>query len=113
MTTDDAQAPLYRPAAGVSWVVQDEGVRLIDELSRQVETLAHPAAAAWELLARGHDAARAAEMFGWIAGLPAGQAAAEVRRYIRQWTDAGWLEPGGNAGRDGATGAAGPERPEG
>jgi hypothetical protein len=80
-----------RAALGVSWVVQEHGVVVLDELARRSAPLAYPEAAVWELLLREHPTHEAATALRWILNLPADQAQLLVERCVREWTESGWL----------------------
>ena len=88
----DARTPEYQAAVGISWVVQNRGVQVIDEIARRSETLTYPQAAVWELILRGRDPAGAACMTQWIAGIAVEEAQALVARCIGEWTEAGWIQ---------------------
>jgi len=86
-----AQDTNYRASAGISWVVQETGVQVIDEVARRSETLAYPAAAAWELILRGHTPHRAASLLGCILGVEAEAAQTQIERLLRDWVACGWI----------------------
>ena len=90
MTSEDAG---FRLAAGVSWVVQEAGVLVIDELARRSVLLSYPQAAVWDLLARGCDRRCAAGMLRWILAVDAPEADGQVKRCLEEWIEAGWMEP--------------------
>lgn len=93
--TAGARERAYRAAAGVSWVVQDRGVEVLDEAARRSQRLGYPEAAVWELLLRGHDVPAAAEMLRWVLDVPPEEARELVERCLGEWTRAGWLEASG------------------
>jgi hypothetical protein len=82
----------YRAGPGISWVVQEHGVSVLDEIARTATLLDGAEAAVWELLLRGHDCHRAAAMLQVIAGSPAKDAAAIVERCLQQWQTKGWVQ---------------------
>jgi hypothetical protein len=83
----------FAAAPGLSWVVERDGVRLMDDLARRTEVLRYPEAAVWELLTGGHDVAAAARQLQWILAVPLAEAEACVQRSLEAWLAAGWLTP--------------------
>ncbi len=58
----------YEPAAGVSWLVCDEGVRVFRDNASQSTLLHYPEAALWDLLTRHAGKDRLRRMLGLITG---------------------------------------------
>jgi hypothetical protein len=89
--TDHRQNTVYRTSPGITWVVQDRGVLVIDELARSSKTLSYPEAAVWELLFRDHCLSTAVAMLGWILGIAEEEAQEHTRRCIHEWLETGWI----------------------
>jgi hypothetical protein len=81
----------YRAGPGISWVVQAEGVSVLDEIARTAIQLDDAEAVVWELLLRGHDCGRAGAMLQAITGRPADDAVAVMQHCLRKWRAAGWI----------------------
>lgn len=88
---DEMRNPFCRASAGVSWVVQDRGVLVIDELARRSVLLTAPESAAWELLLRGHTVRRVGTMLRWVMGVSEKEARARMEQCLHAWTAAGWI----------------------
>lgn len=95
-----AENMTYRVAPGLSWVVENGGVQIVDEVARQSERVGYPEAVVWELLVRGHNERQAGDRLRWILGVGADEAHAMVRRCRDGWTVAERLvvATGGKAG---------------
>jgi len=91
MTRPGGHKPAYRAAPGVRWVVEGQGVVVIDELARRSEELSYPEAAVWELLLSGHTVPETISMVKHIAGFTDGSARTCVTQCIDLWCKAGWL----------------------
>jgi hypothetical protein len=97
MTRPCGHDPAYCVAPGIRWIVEERGVRIIDELARRSEALGYPEAAVWELLLRGHSLPETVRMVRHIAGVTGAQAQMSVERCIDRWCKAGWLTGRENA----------------
>jgi hypothetical protein len=82
---------ICRPAPGVRWAVEDDGI-LLDDGAGQVAKLGYPEAAIWDLMARGYRHAKLVELVTHIAGLDATAAGALVAECLRRWTARGVLQ---------------------
>jgi len=78
-------------AEGVTWLVEEHGILVIDELSRRSQLLQYPEAAVWDLLVRGHGTRRAATLLRWILAIPEPTAETLIKNCLQEWSDAGWL----------------------
>jgi len=77
---------------GISWVVEEYGVRVIDEIARQSETLEGAEAVVWELLLAGHEWPEVAGVLQCAIGVPLEQAEDLITDCLRVWVEAGWLQ---------------------
>jgi len=80
-----------RVAQGVSWFVEEHGVLIIDELSRDSVRLSYPEAAVWDLLVRGSSTLRTASLLREGFALTESEARILVENCVRQWRDIAWL----------------------
>jgi hypothetical protein len=88
---DHRQYTAYRLSPGITWIVLDRGVLVIDELARRSETLSYPEAAVWELLCRGHCLSRVVAMLIVILGVAEEKAQEYAERYVHEWLGEGWM----------------------
>jgi hypothetical protein len=88
---DNRLNTVYRSSPGISWIVQDHGVQVIDELARRSQILLYPEAVIWELLLRGHTLQNATAMLGWILGITVAEAHKHIERCAHEWLGAGWI----------------------
>ena len=85
-------------AEGMAWFVEEDGVLVIDELSRCSRRLSYPEAAVWDLLVRGHGTRRAASLLRDGFAFTEPEAEALVANCLREWSVAGWLNLSGQEG---------------
>jgi hypothetical protein len=83
----------WRPAADVAWVVERPGLILIRN-GASATRLQHPEAPLWDLVSRGIQGRRLAEMMAAILECEASVAEGYVRHVIEGWVRAGWLARG-------------------
>lgn len=81
----------YRCGSGVSWVVEQVGVRLRNSETGDVHFVAEPDAAIWDLFTRGYSVNKIAELLSWIAGLDAESSERRVAECLHDWTHSGYL----------------------
>ena len=77
-------------ATDTSWVVQPNGVLLVNDRLRTTLMVHYPEAAVWDLLTRNPVDAVVRKM-GYIAGLDRAAAEDLVRSAIDRWLDLGFL----------------------
>ena len=75
----------------VAWVVEDDGILLVNRATGTTRFLGYPEAAVWDLLSRGRSFARAVSTLRATTERDAAEAERLVRDCIRQWVDAGIL----------------------
>lgn len=88
---DPNQATIYHLSPGVTWIVRDPGVLVIDELARCAETLSYPEAAVWELLCRGHRWDKVISLLTAVLGVAEEEARARAERCLHEWQTKGWM----------------------
>jgi hypothetical protein len=88
---DRKQYTACRLSPGITWIVRDRGVLVVDELARRSETLSYPEAAVWELLCRGHCLSRVVAMLIAILGVAEEEAQECTERCVHEWLEEGWM----------------------
>jgi hypothetical protein len=86
----------FHPAAGVSWCVEDRGIRLLAQEDGRTAFLPYPAAALWDLVSRRVPMDRAEAIVAMVAGWQG--STGYVREQLESWMAEGWLEAGGRHG---------------
>lgn len=81
----------YYLSPGIIWIVQYRGVEVVDELSRQSETLFYPEAAIWDLLCRGHCQNKVSIMLTFILDVLEKETKELTEQCISRWLKAGWI----------------------
>jgi hypothetical protein len=87
-----ADRPKWRCAGQVSWVVEPQGVVLINALQARRRCLAYPEAAVWDLLTRAYSEEKICSMLELIVGISPQEAAKLVGSCLDAWAEEGWLE---------------------
>jgi len=91
----------YRPAPGVRWVVEDDGL-LLDDATGRIEKVGYPDAAIWDLMVRGTRHGKLVELMTHVAGLDAAAASRLVTERLERWAERGVLQrPRGEGAIDG------------
>jgi len=87
---------MIRSAPDTSWIVQADGVVLVNSRRRTAVVVRYPEAAVWDLLTR-HPVAEVTRKVACIASLEREEAERVVRSAIDQWVAQGFLreEAGG------------------
>ena len=99
MSAERREAKKYRTASGVSWIAQDDGILIVDEVARRSETLDYPEAAVWDMACRGHDLASIETALRWIMGDAGEDSGASMsgdniaREILERWVREGLLYP--------------------
>ncbi len=81
---------IYRPARGVRWAVEADGLLLADGAGRVVR-IGYPEAAIWDLMARGYRHGKLVPLMTHIAALEPAAAGELVADQLEQWVARGWL----------------------
>ncbi len=81
----------YHCGVGVSWAVEQAGVRLRNSETGDVRYVSEPEAAVWDLVTRGYPVNKITEMMVWIAGLDPDASIVRVTEALTDWMAAGYL----------------------
>ncbi|WP_310600609.1 hypothetical protein [Desulfobulbus sp.] len=82
-------------AAHIFWLVERQGIVLLDPRRNRQLHLAYPEAAVWDLLIRRWPAATMRAMLAVIAGIGEDEAGRLIAACLDRWRTEGWLkEPG-------------------
>lgn len=81
---------MIRCAPHVSWIVQPDGVLLVNDVSHGCQRLRHPRSAVWDLLTR-HGPAEVARKLTYIADLAPDRAWELVEDCVTEWIRLGYL----------------------
>lgn len=82
----------YRCPTHVGWVVEDQGVTLVNRGTGATLLLKPPDAATWDLMSRGQSYAGLVSLLCSIVTLTPECAAQRVRACVASWVSAGFLE---------------------
>ena len=81
---------MLKPASGVRWSVETDGVLIVK--AREARLLAYPEAAVWDLAMRWQDLPAITRKLAWIAGTPPEQSVEFARELLRAWRRQGLVE---------------------
>jgi hypothetical protein len=77
------------PAAGVSWIVEHDGIRLLRIGAGCAELLGYPEAAIWDLAVRGAGESAMAPKIAAIAACSTDEARRIIARTLAAWRERG------------------------
>jgi hypothetical protein len=80
------------PEAGVSWVVEQDGICLLPAPGVESRFLSYPQAAAWDLLVQGYSPERISQIIGILCGWSDEIAAEQVQDWIHGWKESGFIK---------------------
>jgi hypothetical protein len=82
----------YRVSPGVAWVVELDGIILINRGSSNTLRLGYPQAAVWDLANRGLPFERIVSLLSVISALSSEQAGRLVQESFQQWQEQGFFQ---------------------
>jgi len=80
----------YRPAPGVRWTIEDDGL-LLDDGTGHIAKVGYPDAAIWDLMVRGYRHGKLVELVTHIASLDESAADELVAECLELWAERGVL----------------------
>jgi hypothetical protein len=83
----------YRPAPGVRWAVEEDGI-LLDDGAGCIAKVGYPDAAVWDFMVRGYRYGQLVELMTHIAGLDEAAAGELVGECLERWAEGGVLRKG-------------------
>jgi hypothetical protein len=81
---------MARPRVG--WIVQNQGVTLMDADGACLESIPYPQAAVWDSLVKGYSLERCVSLFAVVAGVDSGRAGTSVAECLSSWTEQRYIE---------------------
>ena len=81
---------VVRPRVG--WIVQNEGIGLIDADGATLGLISYPYAAVWDFLVKGYSMERCVSLFAAMAGVDLERAETTIGQCLSRWEEERYLE---------------------
>jgi hypothetical protein len=85
--------PSARISESIGWVVESEGVRLLDSADPQLLSIPYPEAAVWDLLSRRYTKSSMVSLMAVIGQMSEVEAEELIDRCVLDWRQRGYLKP--------------------
>jgi hypothetical protein len=81
----------FRPEPAISWVVEQEGICLLQKSTADAFFLSYPKAAVWDLLFQGYTLEHTIQLIGKMFNLDNEDATEQVQNWILDWKESGLI----------------------